>query len=90
MNPNSEVLGAHPPCYGMNTSLGPGAEQCLKGRGGLRCRILTDGVLPGAHLGVHRGRTAAFRLSFAVVLWIAAAKLILTGKQPCASSFLPT
>jgi MOSC domain-containing protein YiiM len=33
------------PCYWMNSALGPGAEDWLKGRGGLRCRILTDGVL---------------------------------------------
>jgi len=33
------------PCHWMNTALGPGAEKWLNGRGGLRCRILTDGVL---------------------------------------------
>jgi MOSC domain-containing protein YiiM len=33
------------PCYWMNSALGPGAEEWLRGRGGLRCRILTDGVL---------------------------------------------
>ena len=33
------------PCYWMNTALGPGAEEWLRGRGGLRARILTDGVL---------------------------------------------
>lgn len=33
------------PCYWMNTALGPGAEDWLRGRGGLRCRILSDGVL---------------------------------------------
>ena len=33
------------PCYWMNAALGPGAEHWLKGRGGLRCRILTDGIL---------------------------------------------
>ncbi len=33
------------PCHWMNTALGPGAEQWLRGRAGLRCRILTDGVL---------------------------------------------
>lgn len=33
------------PCHWMNTALGPGAEQWLRGRGGLRARILTDGVL---------------------------------------------
>lgn len=33
------------PCYWMNTALGPGAESWLKGRGGLRARILSDGIL---------------------------------------------
>jgi MOSC domain-containing protein YiiM len=33
------------PCHWMNSALGPGAEDWLKGRGGLRARVLTDGVL---------------------------------------------
>jgi MOSC domain-containing protein YiiM len=33
------------PCYWMNHALGPGAEEWLRGRGGLRCRVLTDGAL---------------------------------------------
>jgi MOSC domain-containing protein YiiM len=33
------------PCCWMNSALGPGAEEWLRGRAGLRCRILTDGVL---------------------------------------------
>ena len=33
------------PCYWMDEAIGPGAEQWLKGRGGLRARILTDGIL---------------------------------------------
>ncbi len=33
------------PCHWMNSALGPGAENWLQGRGGLRARILTDGVL---------------------------------------------
>jgi len=33
------------PCHWMDSALGPGAEQWLKGRGGLRARILSDGVL---------------------------------------------
>jgi MOSC domain-containing protein YiiM len=33
------------PCYWMDEALGPGAEAWLRGRGGLRCRILTDGWL---------------------------------------------
>lgn len=33
------------PCYWMNTAFGPGAEDALRGRGGLRARILTSGVI---------------------------------------------
>ncbi len=33
------------PCYWMDRAIAPGAEEFLKGRGGLRARILTDGGL---------------------------------------------
>jgi MOSC domain-containing protein YiiM len=33
------------PCHWMNSAIGAGAENWLQGRGGLRARILTDGVL---------------------------------------------
>jgi MOSC domain-containing protein YiiM len=33
------------PCYWMDEALAPGAEAWLRGRGGLRCRVLTDGWL---------------------------------------------
>lgn len=33
------------PCHWMNSAIGPGAEEWLRGRGGLRCRILTSGFL---------------------------------------------
>ena len=33
------------PCYWMDTVLAPGAEQWLQQRGGLRCRIISDGWL---------------------------------------------
>jgi len=33
------------PCSWMDKALGPGAETWLKGRGGLRAKILTDGIL---------------------------------------------
>jgi len=36
------------PCYWMDRVIAPGAEQFLKGRGGLRARILTDGELRSA------------------------------------------
>lgn len=38
------------PCYWMNAAVAPGAEDWLRGRGGLRARVLTDGELSrGAH-----------------------------------------
>ena len=33
------------PCYWMNTVFAPGAEEALEGHGGLRAKILSDGVL---------------------------------------------
>ena len=33
------------PCYWMDQAFHPGAESALKGRGGLRARILTSGIL---------------------------------------------
>jgi len=33
------------PCYWMDQAFGPGAEAALHGRGGLRARILSDGLL---------------------------------------------
>lgn len=33
------------PCYWMNQAFGEGAEKALMGHGGLRARILTDGML---------------------------------------------
>ena len=33
------------PCYWMNQAFAEGAETAMKGRGGLRARILTDGVI---------------------------------------------
>ncbi|HUE40961.1 MAG TPA: molybdenum cofactor biosysynthesis protein [Chthoniobacterales bacterium] len=33
------------PCYWMNRAVGPGTQEFLLGRGGLRARILTNGVL---------------------------------------------
>ena len=33
------------PCYWMEQAFAPGAEKFLKGRGGLRARILSDGAL---------------------------------------------
>lgn len=33
------------PCYWMDRAFGPGAEEAMQGRGGLRARIVTDGLL---------------------------------------------
>jgi MOSC domain-containing protein YiiM len=33
------------PCYWMDQAFAPGTEAALKGRGGLRAKILTDGIL---------------------------------------------
>lgn len=33
------------PCYWMNAAVAPGAEEWLRGRGGLRAKILCDGTL---------------------------------------------
>lgn len=33
------------PCYWMDRAIAPGAEGFLKGRGGLRARIMSDGIL---------------------------------------------
>ena len=38
-------MGECRPCYWMNQAIGPGAEEFLRGRGGLRAKILTDGIL---------------------------------------------
>lgn len=40
-----EGTGECKPCYWMDQAVGSGAEDWLKGRGGLRCKIVTDGVL---------------------------------------------
>jgi MOSC domain-containing protein YiiM len=33
------------PCYWMNQAVAPGAEEFLQGKGGLRAKILSDGVI---------------------------------------------
>ena len=37
------------PCYWMDEAIGPGAERALRGRGGLRARILNNGFLRIKH-----------------------------------------
>ena len=36
------------PCSGIDTAFGPGAEEALRARGGLRARILSNGILNSA------------------------------------------
>lgn len=40
-----EGMGESKPCEWMNTAVAPGAEKWLRGKGGLRAKILTDGTL---------------------------------------------
>lgn len=40
-----EGMSEAKPCYWMNQAVAPGAEQWLRGRGGLRAKILADGEL---------------------------------------------
>ena len=40
-----EGVGECRPCYWMDQAIAPGAEKALQGRGGLRARILTSGIL---------------------------------------------
>jgi MOSC domain-containing protein YiiM len=44
-----EGTGECAPCEWMEQAVAPGAWEWLKGRGGLRCRILTDGLLRTDH-----------------------------------------
>jgi MOSC domain-containing protein YiiM len=37
------------PCYWMDQAFAPGAEEAMRGRGGLRARILTGGTLVSSH-----------------------------------------
>ena len=48
-----EGMSEAKPCYWMDRVVAPGAEQWLRGRGGLRAKIVTDGVL-------HRGPAELF------------------------------
>lgn len=42
------------PCYWMDEACGkPGTEEIMKGRGGLRCRILDDGILKTGPAELH-------------------------------------
>ncbi len=40
-----EGIGESKPCHWMNTAVAPGAENWLKGNGGLRAKIVQDGML---------------------------------------------
>jgi len=59
-----EVQGVHflgtqecAPCYWMDRAIAPGAEEFLKGRGGLRARILSDGELRSSATARHPKRS---------------------------------
>lgn len=43
------------PCYWMDRAFGEGAHQALNGRGGLRARILSDGIVRSSAV-LHTGR----------------------------------
>lgn len=51
------------PCYWMNEALGPGAEEWLRGRGGLRARILSNGVLRCGRAEFERAASGAHLLA---------------------------
>jgi len=51
------------PCYWMNGAIAPGAEEFLKGRGGLRAKILTNGMLRSSSASGHPERSEGPRLS---------------------------
>lgn len=51
-----EGTGESRPCHWMNHAVAPGAEDWLRGRGGLRARILTDGELRVGVVGFEVGR----------------------------------
>ncbi len=40
-----EGMGEAKPCHWMNAAVAPGAEEWLRGRGGLRAKVLSDGEL---------------------------------------------
>jgi hypothetical protein len=58
-----EVQGVHfhgmeecRPCYWMDRAIAPGAHEFLKGRGGLRAKILSDGILRSTFANNHPER----------------------------------
>lgn len=44
------------PCYWMDRAFGEGAREALEGRGGLRARILSDGIIRGSAAPREAGR----------------------------------
>jgi MOSC domain-containing protein YiiM len=50
------------PCYWMDRAFAPGAEDFLKGRGGLRAKILSDGHLRSTTHNGHPERGEGSRL----------------------------
>ena len=54
-----EGMGESAPCHWMNTVVAPGAEEWLHHQGGLRARILTDGVLRRGPAELYAGNLLA-------------------------------
>jgi MOSC domain-containing protein YiiM len=50
------------PCYWMDGAFAPGAQEFLKGRGGLRAKILTDGKLRSMKLSSRAKSTSPAEL----------------------------
>src|SRR6266508_2198007 len=66
-----EIQGVHfhgtqecAPCYWMNRAIGLGAEEFLKGRGGLRAKILSDGQLRSSEQTVTQASCLTSRTGF--------------------------
>ena len=51
------------PCYWMDRAIAPGAHEFLKGRGGLRAKILCDGMLRSSSASGHPERSEGPTLS---------------------------
>jgi MOSC domain len=64
-----EVQGVHfhgmeecRPCYWMDRAIAPGAHEFLKGRGGLRAKVLNDGMLRSTSANGHPERSEGSHL----------------------------
>lgn len=55
-----EGMGESKPCHWMNQAVAPGAENWLKGNGGLRAKIVRDGVLRAGPANLEAAGLLAF------------------------------